>query len=319
MTQLRALGILVALLLGACGSSDQAHYQGWVEADLLFIAPDDAGRVERLAVRTGDMVAGGAALFTVDTDIQESDMRAGAAAVAEAKARLARLEAAQQRPAEVAVLEAQLHRVEASLKLSTAELERQQALASRGIAAAAQLDTARANNERDRAMLEEIRGQIVVAKMASREEEIVAARQALAAAEAKQAANKSRLERRMVTSPVAGVVQQVYYRVGEVAPAGKPVLSILPEANVKIRFYIPQAELPRISIGQQVAIRCDGCTNDLTARVEFIARSAEFTPPVIYSLEERAKLVFLVEARPERPQALRVGQPVQVAVTSGKQ
>lgn len=312
-------GLLAMLLfLTACGS-DEPIYQGWVEADLLFIGPDDAGRVEQLAVRTGDTVAAGAILFTVDTDIQEADVRVGEAAVAEARARLARLEAAQQRPAEVAVLEAQLHRAEASLALSTAELERQQALANRGISAPAQLDTARANNNRDRATLEEIRGQIDVARMASREEDIAAARQTLAAAEAKQIANKARLERRKMTSPTAGVVQQIYYRIGEVAPAGKPVLSLLPESNVKIRFYVPQATLPRIAVGQQVDVRCDGCASGLTARIEFIARSAEFTPPVIYTLEERAKLVFLVEARPAQPQALRVGQPVRVAVVPAKQ
>jgi len=308
----------ILLLLAACGS-EEPIYQGWVEADLLFIGPDDAGRVKQLSVRTGDTVAAGALLFAVDTDIQEADVRAGEAAVAEARARLARLEAAQQRPAEVAVLEAQLHRAEASLVLSSTELERQQALANRGIAAPAQLDTARANNNRDRATLEEVRGQIDVARMASREEDIAAARQTLAAAEAKQVGNKARLERRKMTSPTAGVVQQIYYRTGEVTPAGKPVLSLLPESNVKIRFYVPQAALPKIAVGQQTDVRCDGCTNDLTARIEFIARSAEFTPPVIYTLEERAKLVFLVEARPAQPQALRVGQPVRVGLAPARQ
>jgi HlyD family secretion protein len=50
------------------------------------------------------------------------------------------------------------------------------------------------------------------------------------------------------------------------------------------------------------------------AHVSFIARTAEFTPPVIYSLEERAKLVFLIEALPERPDAFRVGQPIRVTL-----
>jgi HlyD family secretion protein len=61
-----------------------------------------------------------------------------------------------------------------------------------------------------------------------------------------------------------------------------------------------------------VDVSCDGCERGLTAKVSFISRSAEFTPPVIYSLEERAKLVFLIEARPELPDKFRVGQPVTV-------
>ena len=97
-------------------------------------------------------------------------------------------------------------------------------------------------------------------------------------------------------------------------PAGKPVLALLPPGNLKVRFFVSEALLPQIKIGETVTITCDGCAADLAAKVSFIARQSEFTPPVIYSLDERSKLVFLIEARPERPEALRVGQPVSVAL-----
>ncbi len=319
MSNLRPCGVLAlsaALVVGvaACGPAEQRRFQGWVEADLLFIGPDEPGRLEKLSVQTGDQVEAGASLFAVDADLQEADLRAGKAAAAEARARLARLEAAQQRPAEIAVLEAQLSRVQASLVLSTAELERQQALASRGIASTAQVDTARANHNRDRAMLEEVQRQIEVANLSSREEDIAAARQALAAAEAKQSAAMTKLARRHVASPVGGTVQQLYYRAGEYVPAGKPVIALLPPGNLKVRFYVPEPLLQTIVLGATADVHCDGCAPSLTARVDFIARSAEFTPPVIYSMEERAKLVFLVEAVPAQPEALRVGQPVSVSM-----
>jgi HlyD family secretion protein len=92
------------------------------------------------------------------------------------------------------------------------------------------------------------------------------------------------------------------------------VVSLLPPGNIKVRFFVPEAVLPRIALGEAVAIRCDGCAGDVPARISFISRSSEFTPPVIYSQEERSKLVFLVEARTERPDTLRVGQPVSVAL-----
>jgi HlyD family secretion protein len=138
------------------------------------------------------------------------------------------------------------------------------------------------------------------------------AQQALREAEARLNSAQTRLARRRVTSPATGIVHQVYYRPGEVVPAGRPVVSLLPPGNVKVRFFVPEATLPQISLGDPVAVNCDNCPPELTARVTFIARTAEFTPPVIYSLEERAKLVFLVEAKPDSPQALRVGQPVRV-------
>jgi HlyD family secretion protein len=113
---------------------------------------------------------------------------------------------------------------------------------------------------------------------------------------------------------VTGSVEQVYFRVGEMVGAGKPVVALLPPANLKLRFFVGEAVLPHIKLGDTVKVQCDGCANDLTANVSFISRSSEFTPPVIYSNEERSKLVFMIEARPQRPDQLRVGQPVSVAL-----
>jgi HlyD family secretion protein len=110
---------------------------------------------------------------------------------------------------------------------------------------------------------------------------------------------------------VAGTVQQVYFRPGEMVPAGRPVPAILPPGNLKVRFFVPEPVLPQVAYGETITVRCDGCANQ-SARVSFIAKSAEYTPPVIYSLEERNKLVFLIEALPEQPDKLRVGQPVDV-------
>jgi HlyD family secretion protein len=318
MTALRMLALAATLALAACNGDNGTRFQGWVEADLVFVGPDETGRVETLAVREGEAVAAGASLFALDADLQKADLQAASAAVDEAKARLARLAAPAQRDAEIAVLEAQEKRVEASLALTSAELERQLQLSAKGITTQANLDAAKANANRDRAQLEEVRRQIAVARMPAREEDIAAARQALAAAKARRAGAETRLARRQVGSPAAGTVQQVYYRQGELVPAGRPIVALLPPGNVKLRFFVPEAMLPRIALGQGVRIACDGCAADLTANISFIARTAEFTPPVIYSLEERAKLVFLVEARPMRPDSLRVGQPVTVTLAEPK-
>lgn len=135
---------------------------------------------------------------------------------------------------------------------------------------------------------------------------------ALRQAEANERAAQTRLERRRLMSPVSGTVQQIYYRPGEMVTAGRPAISILPPGNLKLRFYVPQAEIAKIRIGDAVKVSCDNCADTIAAKVTFIAGSAEYTPPVIYSQEERNKLVFLIEARPEKPELLRVGQPVSV-------
>ena len=156
------------------------------------------------------------------------------------------------------------------------------------------------------------RAEQLVKAMAGTQKAYDDAQQALREAEARLNSAQTRLARRRVVSPASGIVQQVYFRPGEIVPVGRPVVAILPPENIKVRFFVSEAVLPKISPGEVVTVTCNSCARDLTAKVSFIARTAEYTPPVIYSLEERAKLVFLVEAKPDRPQDFRVGQPIHV-------
>jgi HlyD family secretion protein len=135
---------------------------------------------------------------------------------------------------------------------------------------------------------------------------------ALRVAEARVNTSQTRLARRSGFPPVAGTIQQIYFREGEMVPAQRPVLSIMPPGNMKVRFFVPEPDLPKLAIGDEVRVACDNCAADLTAKIYFIATSAEYTPPVIYSLDERNKLVYLIQARPSRPDSLRVGQPISV-------
>jgi len=136
---------------------------------------------------------------------------------------------------------------------------------------------------------------------------------ALRQAKANLAWSETRLARRRAVSPAEGTIQQVYYRPGETVPQGRPVVALLPPGNLKVRFFAPETQLPEIKFGDSVTLSCDGCDKGLTAKVSFIARSSEYTPPVIYSLDERAKLVYMIEARPDQPEKFRVGQPVSVS------
>jgi HlyD family secretion protein len=243
--KIRRAAWLAVVLLAACAPSGDPSYQGWVEAEQVFVSPHEPGRVETLLVREGDAVKIGAALFTLDEELQQAELNQAQASVTNARQAFER----------------------AQLLLKTA--------------------SGTQKNFED-------------------------AEAVLRTAEARLNSSQTRLARRKVPSPASGAVQQIYFRQGEMVPAGRPVLALLPPENIKLRFFLPETMVPKIAIGDTVAVGCDGCPSDLTARVSFIAQTAEFTPPVIYSLEERSKLVFLVEARPEKPEALRVGQPVSV-------
>jgi len=243
---MRAAVLMLALALAACGNVNNGRLQGWVEADFVFVGPDEAGRVETLSVREGDQVTAGAPLFAVDGDLQQADLQTQEAAVKNA----------------------------------------QQAY--------------------DRAVA-------LLKTSAGTQKALEDAEAALRTAQARLNSSQTRLTRRKMFSPVTGTVQQVYYRPGEMVPAGRPVVSLLPPGNIKVRFFVAETALAKVALGDTVQVACDGCP-PIAARVSFIARAAEYTPPVIYSLEERNKLVFMVEARTDTPGALRVGQPVSVTL-----
>lgn len=288
------------------------EWQGWIEGDYLFIAPDEAGRLTSLDVARGQDVAQGARLFSVQSDIQDAAWQQAAAALAEAKAHLARAEAAQQRPEEIAVLESQEAAAKAAIQQSRPEFERAKELVGKGVAAQSRLDAAKAAFERDTAALSQVQRQIGVGRLRARTEDIDAAKDVVAQAEAALASAETRRQQRNVAAPASGLVQEVYYRQGEIVPAGRPVLSLLPPANLKVRFFVPEPALPSLRVGDRILVSCDGCQGNIEAEISFLSTQAQFTPPVIYSLEERAKLVYRVEARPLHPELLHVGQPVTV-------
>ena len=121
-----------------------------------------------------------------------------------------------------------------------------------------------------------------------------------------------KLDDRSLAAPAAGYVQQTYFLPGEFIQAGMPVVSILPPGKIKFRFFINEPDRARIKVGEQVLIGCDSCDEPIKAHVTYISSNAEYTPPVIFSLEERAKLVFLAEALPDEAPTLLPGQPIDV-------
>jgi HlyD family secretion protein len=245
-----ALAVLAVTGIGIylyVSSQQPYEFQGWIEADLIFVSPDEIGRIETMAVREGSQVEKDSPLFTLDDDLQEAAVSENEAYVVNAKV----------------------------------EYDRAEALLKKAVGSQKTFDDAKA---------------------------------ALRSAEAKLNSARTRLERRKRFSPVAGTIQEVYFRVGEMVDPTRPILSIMPPGNVKVRFFVPQALLPKIQIGERVLVHCDGCDKGLAARVSFISTQAEFTPPVIYSLDERARLVFRIEALPEHPEQVRIGQPATVAL-----
>jgi HlyD family secretion protein len=309
----RIAWLIVALALAGCDkpTADEA-FQGYVDADYLRIAAPEAGWLTAVPVVNGARVDAGAALFTLDDALQRATEAQARATLARAESDLADLLTGA-RPEEIASIEAQLAEAEASLELARQQRVRQEALARTRVASEQTLDQARAAADQAEARRNRIRADLATARLAARPDRIAAARAAVEAARAAVDQAAWHLAQRNVTSPTAGVVDDVVRRNGEWVPGSGTVISLLPRDATKVVFYVPEPRRNAVRLGETIAVECSGCPPTLTARVSRIAQEAEYTPPVIYSRETRAKLVWRIEAvLADVPGAPAPGQPVSV-------
>lgn len=307
-----AAALLAALLPGF--SAPPPSWNGYVEADYVYVAAPVSGVIERLAVREGALVAAGDPLFGLEHDRQQALLRAAEARVAAAAAAVENL-ATGSREAELEVIRAGLARAEAELELAETVLARSAQLTAEGTATAARLDQDRAAQRGAAAQLRQLQAQLAVAQLPARPGAQRQAAAELRAAEAEADRVRADLAERRVTAPAAGRVERLYFAAGEMAAAGTPVLALLPPRALLVRFFVAEAERPQLALGDRVAIACDGCPPGLTATIDHVAAEPQFTPPVIYSREERHRLSFLAEAVLDDDVELPPGQPVTVTVT----
>lgn len=284
---------------------------GYVEGEYVRVAPESGGILETLAVTRGNTVDQGTLLFRLDRDKQKLALERAEAELASSKLTYENISTGQ-RPEEIAVIERQLGSAEADLKRAESAYQRAKQLAQRQFVSDSELeqrmtarDVAAAAVEREKALLD-------VARLPARRPELERAEKAVQ--EARLAVDRAAIDlgERSVDAPEGGYVEQTYYLPGEFVPAGTPVVSLLPLGEIKFRFYVPEPLRASMQIGMKLRISCDRCPQSIAATLGYLSSEVEFTPPVIYSLEERSKLVFAAEARPDEATTLLPGQPVEV-------
>jgi HlyD family secretion protein len=307
---------VLALSTSACKAPPDPGYQGYAEGEFVLVASPFAGQLTALHVRRGTQVQSGAPLFDLEQDAERAGQQEAKERVRQAQAQTQNLTTPRRPPERQAALAA-VQDARSALELSTRELQRQEDLFAKGFVSESSLDAFRSRNERNRALLDQAQAQLVLSQQSmGRHEEVSAAKAEVEAARAALSQKDWALEQKSQQAPVSGLVFDTFFVQGEWVPAGRPVVSLLPPGNIKLRFYVPETAVGAIRIGQPVQVACDGCPAPIAANVTYVSVSPEYTPPVIYSREERTKLVFLVEARPEPGHAeqLKPGQPVDVKV-----
>lgn len=310
----RLLFTLASLLLflAACQSDPATSWQGYAEGEYVYVAAPRSGRLLELAVRKGEAVTNGAPLFRLEPEPE-------ATVVAEAQRRLEQAGFRRadlgigERPSEIAALEARREQARAARDLAQTEFNRQKSLFADNVTSRELLDRSRATLEQASALVAELDARLTTARLGGRSNQRLAlSAEAAALAETLRQAEWN-LQQKNPTAPTSGLVFDTLFEIGELVPAGTPVVVLLPATGRKARFYVPEPQLAKLHPGDKVKLRFDG--GALAATVSYISPQAEYTPPVIYSRDSRGKLVYLVEARPDANEAARLkpGQPLEVS------
>ena len=307
--------LLPAILLTACSRNGSSGNEGYVEGKFVYVASPQGGRLERLSVSRGETVAVSHPLFTLDSEPEVSAMRQSQEALRADEARLADLQTGK-RPPEIEAVRSQLEGAKAERQKSLELLASYEKQYAAGGMSETDVITARAAVETNTALVKQYQRNIEVAELPGREQQIKAQAGIVAADRAALQQAQWKLEQKRIASPRSGFVFDTLYREGEWISAGSPIVQLLPPENIEVRFFVPEQQVGGLRYGQHVNVHCDGCSNAVPANITFISNQVEYTPPVIYSNENRSKLVFMVIAKPaaDRAALLHPGQPLEVTL-----
>jgi HlyD family secretion protein len=304
---------LVLAFVAGCKPSPQARVQGYVEGEFVYVASPLPGQLETLAVQRGAQVKKGAPLFSLESGAEAAARELAAQRIEEGRARLADARKGL-RQTEMDSLDAQFRQARAALALSEKEFTRQTELTGIRVSSPQDLDRARAARDQDQQRVTRLEADLATAKLGARGDQITAAEANVRALEAALAKAEWDLAQKRQAAPQDGLVFDTLYQQGEWIAAGRPVVTLLPPANIKVRAFVSEKQVGAIHPGGSARVVVDGVAAPFSGKVSFISPQAEFTPPVIYSQESRGKLVFMIELRFDDAAAAKLhpGQPVDV-------
>ncbi len=304
---------LIVTILAACERPPSNVLQGYAEGEYVYVSSPLSGKLAKLHVQRGQQVKSVDLLFALENTSEK-------AARDEAQHRLAQAQATLEdakkgkRPSEIYSLQAQLKQAKEAVALSELELARQENLTKSGAIAVENIDRTRSTNVQNHQRVEQLEADLKTAQLGLRSDAVAALESEVKAREAALAKVEWDLSQKQQSALQGGMVNDTLYREGESVAATHPVISLLPPANMKVRAFVPETRLSTLHVGDTIKVHVDGIPEAIKGTLSFISSQAEYTPPVLYSQENRSKLVFMIELRFADDVAVKLhpGQPVDV-------
>lgn len=261
-------------LLTSC-KSDRHQYNGYIDADLTYLSSNFAGRLATLDVSRGQSVHKNQLLFKLE---QTSEYFGVAISQLNRKSLLSQKQQ---------IID----------KIHYDDINYHRTLHMRKQNAASQNDVDVAKKD-----LDVLRNQLNAIEFQIKSSEV-------------ETSDKNwQLQRKASYATDHGIIFDTYYTPEEFVQAGQPVLSLITKRHIKVIFFVSEKELSSILLNRKVSISSDGSPDLATGTINYISNIAQYTPPIIYSREERQELVFRVEAVLDNPNLnqIHLGQPVSL-------
>jgi HlyD family secretion protein len=167
-----------------------------------------------------------------------------------------------------------------------------------------------------RKQLDDITGQLNVLhrQVASVRAQNTAVLAELESLDAQIAQLEDQIRKSVITNPAKGTVLIKYAEPGEVTSFGKPLYTIGMLDDMILRVYVSEVQLPSLRIGNKVEVRIDDAQGmrNLSGTISWISATAEFTPKVIQTKEERVNLVYAVKVSVQNDGSLKIGMPGEI-------
>lgn len=312
---IKKIVLLLSVFTGIASCTDETSpsYQGYVEGSFVYISSPFPGKLLKIFAQQGQVASAGDYIFEVDSEDETYSLQKISSDLAAAKATLMDMKKGK-RPSEIEIVKYQLLQAKSEAVKSKIQLDKDKTLFLKNIISNIQFENSKAVAAKDQARIYEVESQLQVSSLPARQEQVLAQEENVKSVEANYNQILFRINQKKPKVTNTSQVIETLFREGEWVLANEPVVKLLPPENVKIKFFIPQEKLPKITIDKKIRVTCDGCEGEINASVYFISPTAEYTPPMIYSNESRKKLVYLIEARVEKKylSSLRIGQPVKV-------